>query len=215
MMRDYDISGLDMSDGKIIFGGSFDPVHKGHISMALAAFRELPADEIIMIPTKLTYYKKRKLTCNSDRLKMLRLAAEPYPYMSVSDMELKAPVEENYTVNTLEKLKNIYPGRELFFLIGGDSLAYLDTWYKAERLFQLAVFVAAVRGEVDIEKAADIIGHLRERFPGARIRLLDTEPVDVSSTDIRNAAAEGRSIRGMVPDRVEEYIVSKGLYRKK
>ena len=204
---------MDRSAGKAFFGGSFDPVHSGHISMALAAYRELPVDELTLIPTKLTYYKKRRLTKDSDRMKMLQLAAEPYPYLSVSDMEIRAPLEQNYTVNTLERLKEIYPDRELYFLIGGDSLAYLNTWKYAERLFRLAVFVTAVRGEVDTEQALSYMRQYEEEFPGARFQLLHTDPVDISSTDIRKRVKAGESIKGLVPEGVEDYILERGLYR--
>jgi len=203
----------DRSAGKAFFGGSFDPVHTGHISMALAAWRELPVDELTLIPTKLTYYKKRRLTWDADRMNMLQLAAEPYPFISVSDMEIKAPLEQNYTANTLERLKEIYPDRKLYFLIGGDSLAYLNTWRYAVRLFRLAVFVTAVRGEVDEEQALRYMRQYEEEFPGARFKLLHTDPVDISSTDIRNRVRAGESIKGLVPEAVEAYIRERGLYR--
>ena len=203
---------MDRKKGKAFFGGSFDPVHWGHIIMARAALQELPVDELTLIPTRLTGYKKRKLTADRDRLRMLELAVKDTPGLAVSDMELRAPEEENYTVFTLEKLKRKYPDRELFFLIGGDSLAYLDQWRNAERLFQLATFVTAVRGEVDISAAEKLMEKYREAFPGAHLMLLRTDPPDISSTEIRNAVRTGGSLKGLVPYRVGDYIRRHGLY---
>ena len=215
MPVDTSNTALDRSRGKAFFGGSFDPVHSGHISMALSAYRELPVEDLTLIPTRLTYYKKRRLTKDTDRMAMLQLAVEQYKYLKVSDMELTAPVEKNYTVNTLERLKECYPDKELYFLIGGDSLAYLNTWREAEKLFSLAVFVTAVRGAVDADKARGFMEQYEKEFPGARLQLLNTDPVDISSTDIRDRVKAGDSIKGMVPDKVEEYILEKGLYRSR
>ena len=199
--------------GKAIFGGSFDPIHRGHLAIAEAAYAQLPVDEVILMPTRLRYYKKSSvMTRDEERLAMLELSVEPYPYMSVSTMELSTPVEENYTVNTLNRLKVEHPDWEIYFVMGGDSLAYLDTWYRAEELMQLATFVAAVREDVDAEQALLLMGKYRREFPGSRFSLLHTDPVDISSTEIRRRVAEGGDISEMVPTQVETYIRKHGLY---
>ena len=153
---------------KAIFGGSFDPVHKGHISVALSAYRELSVDEVIFMPTRLRYYKKEnRMASDEERYAMLLHAVKQYPYLTVSRIELDTPVEENYTVNTLERLTAEHPDWEIYFIIGGDSLAYLDSWRRAERLFQLAVFAVAVRNDVDSDRAKEIIADYETRFPGS------------------------------------------------
>ena len=203
---------MEQKKGKAFFGGSFDPVHWGHIVMARAALKELPVDEMTLIPTRLTGYKKRKLTEDRDRLRMLELAVKGTPGLSVSDMELTVPVEQNYTYCTLERLKERYPDREIFFLIGGDSLAYLDQWREPEKLFRLAAFVTAVRGDVDIPRAKELMKKYEKKFPGARLQLLRTDPPDISSTEIRMAVREGKTLKGLVPYGVGQYIRRRGLY---
>ncbi len=200
--------------GKAVFGGSFDPIHYGHIAVAREAYLQLPVDEVILIPTKLTYHKKhRGLSPDEDRLNMLKIAAEPYPYMSVSDIEIQAPVEKNYTVETLTGLRDRHPDWKIYYVIGGDSLAYIDTWKDAERLFGLAVFVTAVRGDCDAEAADELCRKYMRDYPGSDFRLLRFDPVDISSTDIRRRVKEGRPIAGLVPEGVEDYIMETGLYR--
>ena len=225
---------------KAIFGGSFDPVHKGHISVALSAYRELGVDEVIFMPTRLKYYKKEnRMASDEERYAMLLHAVKQYPYLTVSRMELDTPVEENYTVNTLERLREGHPDWEIYFIIGGDSLAYLDTWRAAERLFRLATFAVAVRDEVDSDRASEIIKDYETRFPGSRFVLLSTEPIDISSTQIRNLVTgyfrgmsegenepesnlpEGEPVEAdiedklskLVPESVAHFILEKGIYK--
>jgi nicotinate-nucleotide adenylyltransferase len=187
---------------KAIFGGSFDPVHKGHISVALSAYRELGVDEVIFMPTRLRYYKKEnRMASDEERYAMLLHAVKQYPYLTVSRMELDTPVEENYTVNTLERLTAEHPDWEIYFIIGGDSLAYLDSWRRAECLFQLATFAVAVRDEVDSDRAKEIIEDYETHFPGSRFVLLSTDPIDISSTQIRNLVAG--YLRGISEDKNE------------
>lgn len=199
--------------GKAIFGGSFDPVHFGHLAMAKAGYLQLPVNEVIFMPTKLRYYKKAsRMSEDTDRLNMLRLAAGTCPYLTVSDYELNQPEEMNYTVNTLETIHREHPEWELFFILGGDSLAYLDTWREAERLFQMAVFAPVVRDEVGLDEVHRLCESYRERFPGSRFHPLKIEPVNISSTEIRRRMAEGKSLGGLVPDAVEAYIRERNLY---
>ena len=200
--------------GKAVFGGSFDPVHLGHLSIAEAALKQLPVDEVIFMPTKLRYYKKTgRMSSDEARYDMLTLAVKGCPGMSVSRMELDTEEEKNYTVDTLARLSEEHPDWELYFILGGDSLAYIDTWRKADILLREAVFAAAVREEVDRKKAEELIADYEERFPGSRFALLDIEPIDLSSTAIRKAAAEGAPLTGMVTEEVEMYIRQNRIYR--
>ena len=202
--------------GKIaIFGGTFDPIHNGHLAVAKAAYRQLHVDEVIFMPTKLRYYKKDKAGSEVyDRVAMLSLAIADYDYMRFSDMELRARPSQNYTYLTLERLKKRYPDSELIFILGGDSLEYLSSWREPEKLLHLATFAAAVRDDVDTERAKELIGKYETDFPGSRFRLLRMKPCDISSTTIRNHAAEGKPVSGMVPDAVERYIQRNRLYTK-
>jgi nicotinate-nucleotide adenylyltransferase len=196
-----------------LFGGTFDPIHNGHLALAEAALSQLGVDEVVFIPTQLRYYKTTKLSTTAyDRASMVALALEPYDRMRISDMELCCPPEENYTVNTLRKLKQEDPDRELIFLIGGDSLEHLGTWREPAELFRLATFAAAVRDDVDPARALDLIRGYEREYPGAKLELLTMEPKNISSTVIRERAAKGESLEGLVPAAVERYIVKQRLY---
>ena len=196
-----------------IFGGTFDPVHNGHLAVAKAAYRQLHVDEVIFMPTKLRYYKKEAQGSEIyDRVAMLSLAIDPYEYMRYSDMELRARPSQNYTHCTLARLKRQYPDAELIFILGGDSLEYLGTWKEPEKLFRLATFAAAVRDDVDAERAKELMARYEKEFPGSRFRLLRMKPCNISSTKIRNNAVENGSISEMVPSPVERYILRNRLY---
>lgn len=199
-----------------LLGGTFDPVHNGHLALAGAAYRQLGVSEVVFIPTQLRYYKEgRPSTSAYDRVAMLALATAPYDHMKISDMELLCPPEENYTYITLEKLKAQYPDTELIFVIGGDSLANLSKWREAKKLFRLATFAAAVRDEVDRETAMELIRKYEAEYPGSKILLLTMEPEDVSSTMIREKAAAGESLEGLVPAEVETYMKKHQLYMER
>ena len=198
-----------------LLGGTFDPVHNGHIALAEAAYRQLGVDEVVFIPTQLRYYKTTKLSTTAyDRVAMLALATAPYDYMRFSNLELCSPPEENYTVNTLQRLTEKLPETELIFVIGGDSLEHLGTWRRPEELFRLATFAAAVRDDVDRERAEELIRGYERDFPGAGIVLLNMDAMDVSSTEIREKASQGSSLEGLVPESVEGYIRKQHLYRE-
>ena len=212
--RSRDKSSEEKSHRKIaIFGGTFDPIHNGHLAVVKAAYRELHVDEVILMPTKLRYYKKENPGSRLyDRVAMLALAVDPYPYMRISDMELRSRSDRNYTYCTLTRLAKAHPDAELIFILGGDSLAYLGNWREAEKLFLLATFAAAVRDDVDTDRAKELIRGYQERFPKARFRLLHMKPQNISSTEIRERASKRESIANLVPETVERYIVRNRLY---
>ena len=198
-----------------IFGGTFDPIHNGHLAVANAAYRQLGVDEVIFMPTKLRYYKKDRAGSEVyDRVAMLALAIDPYEYMRYSDMELKARPSQNYTYLALGRLKRLHPNCELIFVLGGDSLEYLATWREPEKLLSLATFAAAVRDDVDEKRAKELIANYERDYPGSRFRLLRMKPCAISSTDIRNRADRAESLAGLVPEAVERYIRRNRIYKK-
>ena len=198
-----------------LLGGTFDPIHLGHIALAEAAYRTLGVDEVVFLPTQLRYYKKESAGSELyERYAMLAMALEPYDHMVISDLELQTDPEKNYTVNTLRTMKEMFPDTELCFVIGGDSLEHLATWRSPEELMRLATFAAAVRGDVDREKAVRLIEQYQKDFPGSRFELLDMEPCNISSTDIRKKASEGENLEGLVSPEVERFIRKQGLYQK-
>ena len=195
-----------------LLGGTFDPVHLGHIALAEAACQQLQVDKVWFIPTQLRYYKKGQAAEVYDRVAMLSLALAPFSNMEISDVELRKRPEDNYTVNTLRTLTKEYPDTRFVFVIGGDSLEHLSTWRAPEEFLQLATFAAAVREDVDAKRARALIRKYEKDYPGADLVLLKMDPVDVSSTEIRESAKTGASMEGLVPEAVERYIRKNRLY---
>lgn len=180
-----------------IFGGSFDPIHHGHLILARAALEELGLDRILFIPANLSPHKTQtKPATAQDRLAMLQLAVWGEPRFESCDTELHRP-PPSYTVETLRELKSRRADDEFTLLIGADNVAKFDTWHEPDAIRRLAKIAVLDRA-----------GHMApQEWPVVR-RL-----VDISSTDIRARTAAGRSIRYLTPDAVCDYIAVQGLYR--
>ena len=214
---DNDISGklYDYKNEKgdiAILGGTFNPIHNGHLAMAEAAYSEYKVP-VVLMPNKSTYYKQNdSFTDDTERLEMVRLASLEREFLMYSDMEIiRGGV--THTVDTIRYLKSVNPDRRVYFIIGGDSLEWIDRWVEAEELLSSMTVLSAVRGETDKERSNALIRELKIKMHSSDIRLIDMKAVDVSSTDIRRRAAQGESIKGLVPEKIEEYIISKNLYR--
>ena len=195
-----------------ILGGSFNPVHNGHLEMARCSKEQFGLDEIIFMPNKTTYYKETKVLASDEhRLNMLRLATKPYSYMSVSDMEIKRG-GVTHTIDTIREFHNESSDDRVNFIIGGDSLQWLDKWVEAQELLRLTTFIAAIRDDVDTESAKGIIAQIKDEYPDSDIRLLNMKSMSVSSSDIRSRIKTGDSIEGLVPEYVEKYIYDNKCY---
>ncbi len=208
-----------------IFGGTFDPVHLGHLIVAEQAREQCALDEVRFIPAGHPPHKHgRALTAASHRLAMLRFAVAGHAAFRVDDREIRRP-GPSYTVVTLEELRGELPQAELFLIMGADSLRDLPDWHQPERICTLATLVvanrpglpAADRGE---PSAGDALPACDARRPGGRplpdqTRIIDVRvpPIGISATDLRRRVAEGRSIRYLVPRSVEVYIAQHGLYQ--
>jgi nicotinate-nucleotide adenylyltransferase len=180
-----------------IFGGSFDPIHHGHLVLARAAAEELGLDRVIFIPAHLSPHKTAtKPATPRDRLAMLRLAIDGQPGFETCDIELHRP-PPSFTVETLRELKGSHTEDELTLLIGADNAAKFETWHEPDEIRRLAKIAV-------LDRANHPAPH---DWPVVR-RLLD-----ISSTDIRARVAAGRSIRYLTPDPVCAYIAAHGLYR--
>ncbi|MBR3307342.1 MAG: nicotinate-nucleotide adenylyltransferase [Lachnospiraceae bacterium] len=196
-----------------ILGGTFDPIHSGHILLLRMAAEAFGLDERLLIPSGVSYLKKdRDVSSAEHRLKMCRIAAEEAGDMEVSDMEIKRP-GATYTVDTVEELKRLYPEKELYLIFGADCLWQLDSWYRPEKILENAVIIAASRSGEDIRKLQQRAEILMRQL-GGRIEVMEFPQIDISSTLIRERAASGLDISLMVPDGVKEYIMEKGLYRR-
>lgn len=183
-----------------IFGGSFDPVHLGHLILAEAALEELDLDRIIFIPAGISPFKQDRPPGASaeQRLAMLRLAVAREPLFSVDDRELRRE-GLSYTIDTVRSLMGDHPGVRFLFLIGADNLKDLPSWHSIGELMNLVDFALLDRG--------DAVTKPEYGFPIVRRR------IDLSSTDIRERSAKGLSIRFMVPGEVYDYLMTHAPYR--
>ena len=197
-----------------ILGGSFNPIHNGHLEMAISAHKEYNLDNIIFIPNKSTYYKDNdSFAGDDDRLEMIRLATEDYSYMSISDMEIRRG-GITHTIDTIREFKKMSPERKIYFIIGGDSLEWIEKWVEADELLKLVTFLTAVRGKTDMRRSKEIIRDIYSRHDDAEILMLNMKDYPVSSSEIRDRISQGKDINGLVPDKVAAYIMSNNLYRR-
>lgn len=194
-----------------IFGGSFNPIHYGHLMICEYIKEEMSLDKVIFIPTGNPPHKELELSAE-DRYEMVRLAISPNPDFEISDIETTR-VKKSYTVDTIRELKKIYKEEKLYFLIGLDSLFQLKTWMKIGDLSQEIEFVVALRpGYLDKEEINKEIDFLRENF-GTKINLIKTPLYEISSTDLRDRIREGKSLRYLIPKKVLDYIEESGFYK--
>lgn len=194
-----------------IFGGSFNPIHYGHLMICEYIKEEMGLDKVIFIPTGNPPHKDLGVSAE-DRYEMVRLAISPNPDFEISDIETTR-VKLSYTVDTIRELKEIYKEEKLYFLIGLDSLFQLKTWKKIGDLSQEIEFVVALRpGYIDKEEINNEIEFLRENF-GTKINLIKTPLYEISSTDLRDRIHEGKSLRYLIPKKVLDYIEESGFYK--
>lgn len=199
--------------GKIgILGGTFDPIHMGHLLLAEWAKSEMGLDEIWLIPNGVSHMKADKeLAPAQDRLQMTELAAMGNAEFKCLDLEIK---REGYTYSyeTLEELSSSHPEDTLHFVFGADCLYSIENWKSPERIFRCCKLVAAVRDDASMEEMKVKKEELIRRY-GGEIILLPFVRLSISSTVIRERIRQGMSVRYMVPDNVLAYIEEKGLYR--
>lgn len=197
-----------------ILGGTFNPVHAGHVTIAQAILRTRPeVEQLVCMPNHIPAYKeKAAIVDGSMRLDMLRLAMNQLPKVSVSDFELKRD-GYTYTVDTFTRLKQLYPKLTIEFVIGDDSLFQLHKWYEFERLAELCeILVVARGGQRDMVEA--YIRTFCTKHPTFRISYVEMPQVLVSSSEVRARIAKGESVQGLVPDKVLRYIETHALYKQ-
>lgn len=197
-----------------LFGGSFDPVHLGHLLLAESAREQARLDELWFIPAAQQPLKQhRSLTPGTTRVQMLQLAIGGHPAFRVSTVELDRG-GVSFTVDTLAAIQAQRPDADLCFLMGADSLAEFDRWREPQRICELATLLVACRAG---EPLPDISGVTqRLQLPSSvemRVERIDMPGIELSSRDIRRRVSEGRSIRFRVPRAVEMVIETAGLYR--
>jgi nicotinate-nucleotide adenylyltransferase len=198
-----------------ILGGSFDPIHVGHLVIAESARDQLRLDRVLFVPAASPPHKPhRTLAPAADRVAMARAAVRGNPAFEVSTIEIRRG-GTSYTLDTLLELGAQLPrGTEMHFLVGADSALEIDTWHEVRRVLDLAHFVILPRPgfRLDaLERLANRIGP--RRVAALRRSLLDSPILEISSSDIRRRVASGLSIRYLVPEVVRRHIERQGLYR--
>lgn len=196
-----------------IYGGTFDPVHFGHLTLAETAREFLALDRVVFVPAGIPPHKRgRLITSGTDRLEMLRLATASNPAFEVCDFELRSQ-EVSYTVKTLEYFHATYPGDTFFLLVGSETLADIPNWFAPREVCRLASIATAVRagaGELRFAPFESLVPPMRlEEF---RRQVIPMPLMDIASTDLRELAACGKSVRYLTSDAVARYLVERRLY---
>jgi len=186
-----------------ILGGTFNPIHIGHLILAEEAREKLGLDKVFFVPTYLPPHKDNSNIAPAlERMEMIKLAAKDNIHFAVSDVEIKRN-GRSYTIDTIKEFKNKYPNDDLYFIIGSDLLKYLDDWKDLGEIIKMVKFIAATRP-----------GYPLEKIP-SYIKTMDIRAVDVSAFEVRNCINENKSFRYLVPDAVYKYIIKKRLYQCK
>jgi len=211
-----------------IFGGTFNPIHKGHVKAALEVQEIFLLDRILLIPSYIPPHKGAPdIAPPSHRFQMVELAVAPYPQIVPSSIEIDAK-GKSYSILTLAKLKKRYPNSSMFFILGVDAFLEIDTWRDYEKVLEQCHFIVISRPGYDLEDAKNVLGgNYTERviqdfdsvklekvvLQSYKIFLLSIPAFDIASKDIRRKVKMRESIADLVAERVEKYISSKKLYQ--
>ncbi len=195
-----------------IMGGTFSPIHMGHLLLAEQSYRQYELDYVLFMPAgKPPHKQDHEILSNNYRWDMLKLAIDNVPYFKMSDYEFKKN-GLSYTWETLNDLRNLYPDTDYYFIMGADSVVNIETWKHPERVLTLCHVLAAVRDDTDMDALIKRAKYLEERY-GAHISMLNVPGIDISSSVLRNRIHRGESIRFMVPESVRHYIEFYHLYQ--
>ena len=199
-----------------LLGGSFDPVHLGHLVVAEEAAWRLGLERVVFVPGRLPPHKRnRRLAPPEDRLRMVQMAIEGNPAFEASDIELRRE-GPSYSIDTVSELRAASGGEwDIHFLIGADTLPELPTWHRVRELADLCKFVVFSRPGASLEALGALRVALRkDQIAAIERRRINIPLIGVSSTEIRRRVRQGRSIRYLVPETVRRYIIERGLYRE-
>ncbi|KAB8295533.1 nicotinate-nucleotide adenylyltransferase [Bifidobacterium avesanii] len=193
-----------------IMGGTFDPIHNGHLVAASEVAWVYDLDEVIFVPTGRPVFKLDKHVTNAeDRYLMTVIATASNPKFTVSRVDIDRP-GVTYTIDTLRDIRALRPDAELFFITGADAVAEIVRWKDADRMWDLAHFVAVTRPGY----SSSIKGLNIDALPAGKVDLLEIPALAISSTDVRRRSQAGEPVWYLVPDGVVQYIGKHGLYRR-
>jgi nicotinate-nucleotide adenylyltransferase len=214
-----------------ILGGSFDPVHMGHLGLAQEVYKKFDLDQVLFIPAFQAPHKKTApLASSVHRLEMLKLTLKDSPHFSVSDKEIHRK-EVSYTIDTLNDLQIEFPSSKLFLIIGYDNLFKLDSWKDAFKIMKKHTIVVASRPGMNSNFAEKkVLGMFKGDSPyilrkttgkdqefyhqetGSRLIVFNIRPRDISSSLVREQLAQGKSMENLLPREVERYIIEQKIY---
>ena len=193
-----------------ILGGTFDPIHHGHLVAAVEAWYQLRLDKVLFVPAGIPPHKpNRPISPTCHRLRMLEMAIAGRPHLEISRVDLDRP-GPCYTVDTLERLRAEWgPKPAFFFIEGADSLAEMVTWYRPQRLIELCELAVVARPGIEVD-----LPRLEAQLPGlsSRVHWVQMPLLQISSSDLRARVREGQPISYLVPGGVEAYIYEQNLY---
>lgn len=195
-----------------VMGGTFNPIHYGHLATAEAVRNKYDLDKIIFMPSGNPPHKsKKEIIDKIHRYNMTMIATMSNTYFETSDIEIKRE-GMTYTVDTLEQLRKIHKNSQIFFITGADALCDIDSWKYLDKNFELATFVGATRPGIECEEVNQKIEQLKRNY-NANILNIYVPSLDISSTDLRNRIKKMESIKYLLPENVEKYIYKNNLYR--
>lgn len=192
-----------------VMGGTFDPIHIGHLITASTATYKFNLDKVLFIPTGQPPHKT-KVSDAEERFTMTLLATVTNPFFEVSRIEIDR-IGPTYTVDTVKELKSLYPNVDLYFITGADAILDILTWRNVKEVMENVTFIASTRPGFDTSQVKEQIIHLQDKH-GGEIYFLEVPGIAVSSTQIRKWSEIGRPIKYLVPETVEHYIEKKRLY---
>jgi nicotinate-nucleotide adenylyltransferase len=211
-----------------LFGGTFNPIHSGHLKAAEIVQSRLDLDKVLFIPSSIPPHKdSAEIASPAHRMKMVELALHSHPQFVPSSIEVDAG-ERSYSIITLGKIKKLYPNSRIFFILGIDAFLEIDTWKNHEQVLEQCFFVVISRPGFRLEEAESVVqGNSREimcklseteninddMLRTRKIFLVPIDALDIASADIREKIQKGESIQTMVPDEVNAYIQRNNLYK--
>lgn len=194
-----------------LMGGTFNPIHMGHLIISEFLRITFPLDKVIFIPSGNPPHKNNDIAESDHRIAMVKLATNSNPFFEVSSIELKR-IGKSYTIDTIKKIKALYPDDELYFIIGSDSLLDLTTWKDFESLVTNINFLICGRPENTEESIIRKIEELTKKY-NSNIIYIKGPLVEISSTLIRDRIKDEKSFKYLVPEKVENYIYENNLYK--
>lgn len=213
-----------------MFGGTFNPIHSGHLKAAEIVAKKFSLDKLYFIPSYIPPHKESaQIASPQHRLRMVELAIEPFPHFYPSPIEIDAG-GRSYSILTLKKMKIRYPESRIFFLLGVDAFLEIETWRDYENVLEQCSFIIMSRPQFYLEAAHEVLSKkysqrivdlsgsstpLEAETSANLIYLLPIQALDISSTEVRERVRRNQSIKDLLPESVEQYIKEKGLYQEK